>query len=123
MPLTVGQYWLSGMGSDFSTGMILFGGLIAGYLAERNSTGAVHAGIGAGVVGGVPGYVWILPALVEFGTSFATAWSSPVAGAILMGFAGVVVIGIAALPGFLGGIVGAWLARNVERRRAVPGSA
>lgn len=117
MPLTIGHYWLSGMGSDFSTSMIFVGGLLSGYLAERHSAAAVTAGTGAGVVGGLPGYVGMYPAMVETATSFATAWSSPVAGAVLMGLIGLIVVCVAALPGFLGGIVGGWLARNVTRKR------
>lgn len=112
IPLVIGDYWLSGMGNNFSISMVFFGGLLAGFLAKRNAANARRAAIGAGIIGGLPGYIWIFPAMVRTWTSFATAWSSPIAATVLMTLAGVVMIGTGALGGFLGGYVGGWLANK-----------
>lgn len=122
MPLTIGQYWLSGLGNTFPMEMILVGGLLAGYLATKNATNGVRAGIGAGVIGGLPGYVWILPSILETATSFSQAWSSPLGAIVLLSFSLPAIIGLAVLPGWIGGHVGGWLARTVEWRAVLPGS-
>ncbi|WP_277555660.1 DUF5518 domain-containing protein [Halobaculum limi] len=121
MPLTVGAYWLSGMGSNFSVNLIVVGGLVAGVLAERHDgpdVNAVSAGLRAGIVGGLPGYVWFWSSIREIGTSFATAWSSPVAGAVLMAVAAGFVVAISALPGLIGGAIGGWLVERFTERPA-----
>lgn len=118
IPLVLGDYWLSGMGNYFSINMVFFGGLLAGFLAQRSSANAGRAAIGAGIVGGLPGYLWILPAMVRTGSSFATAWSSPIAATVLMVLGGVMLIGISALAGLLGGIVGGWLAKKIDRTQS-----
>lgn len=118
IPLVLGDYWLSGMGDYFSINMVFFGGLLAGFLAQRSTADGRRAAIGAGIVGGLPGYLWILPAMVRTGSSFATAWSSPIAASVLMILGGVMVIGISALAGLLGGIVGGWLAKKADRTRS-----
>jgi|AntDeeMinimDraft_4_1070355.scaffolds.fasta_scaffold00429_25 hypothetical protein len=119
IPLSLSNYWISGLGSEFSTSMVFFGGFLAGYLAKKNSANPARAGVGAGVVGGLPGYIWILPAMIQT----ATAWSSPMARAVLMVFMGIAVITIAALPGLIGGFVGGWLAKKLDRNRAAAVSA
>lgn len=118
IPLTVGYYWLSGTGNDFSANMIFFGGLLAGYLAKKSGVDPVSAGFRAGVVGGLPAFIWILPQMVRTGTSFATAWSSSVAATVVMAFFGIAVVAIAAVPGALGGYVGSWLAKKVTGNRS-----
>ncbi|MFC6977144.1 DUF5518 domain-containing protein [Halomicroarcula sp. GCM10025709] len=35
LPFTIGFYWQSRMGSEFSLNMVFWGGLLAGYLAAR----------------------------------------------------------------------------------------
>lgn len=118
IPLVLGDYWLSGMGNYFSINMVFFGGLLAGFLAKRGSANARRAAIGAGIIGGLPGYLWIFPAMVRTGTSFVTAWSSSIAAIVLMTLSGVMVIGISGLAGLLGGIVGGWLAKKADRARS-----
>ena len=114
IPLVLADYWLSGMDNYFSINMVLFGGLVAGFLAQQGSANTRKAAIGAGIVGGLPGGLWILPAIGQTWTSFATAWSSPLAatGLILLGY--VLTVSISAVAGLLGGIVGGWLAKNVD---------
>ncbi|MBP2252689.1 hypothetical protein J2754_003035 [Halarchaeum solikamskense] len=114
IPLVLADYWLSGMGSYFSINMVFFGGLLAGFLAQRGSANTRQAATGAGIIGGLPGYLWILPAMGQMWTSFATAWSSPLAATVLVLLGSVLMVGISAVAGLLGGIVGSWLAKNVN---------
>lgn len=74
LPFTIGLYWLSGMGSEFSLNIVFFGGILAGYLASTAATETVASSVGfrAGVVGGLPG-LWLLVDLLEA----AIAWASP----------------------------------------------
>ena len=65
IPLSLGLYWYSGMGSDFSLNMIVVGGLLAGYLAKRNSVDAKPAGLRAGLIGALPGLAWMLPQIAR----------------------------------------------------------
>lgn len=118
MPLVLIDYWLSGLGDTFPTTMVFFGGLLAGFLAQRDAVDGARAAMGAGVVGGLPGYVFILPAMVRTSQSFASAWSSPLAAAVLMVFMGLFIIGINALTGLIGGMVGGWLAKKIHSTRS-----
>jgi hypothetical protein len=119
IPLTIGLYWQSGMGNEFSLNMVFFGGLFAGYLVSAAATGADAPSVGfrAGVVGGLPG-LWLLVDLLEA----AVAWSSPlwfrvVAVSVLaVGFT-TILLGIAGLVGLLGAKVGGWLAKKTGTQR------
>ncbi|MFB6195115.1 MAG: DUF5518 domain-containing protein [Haloplanus sp.] len=115
VPLTVGHNWLSGMGSEFSVDLVFVGGLLAGYRAARGSGASGRAGLGAGLVGGLPALIWIWPAMVRTTTQFASAWSVPAAvlGLVLL----VMVVAVPAFAGLLGGVVGGWLAEKAEARR------
>lgn len=117
IPLSVGNYWLSGMGSSFSGHMVLFGGVLAGYLAQRAGKSAKNVGFVAGVVGGLPGYVFIFPALVRTGSDFAAAWSSVAAATAVMVFSGVFVVSASGFVGLLGGALGGWLFERFDGRR------
>jgi H+/Cl- antiporter ClcA len=108
------DYWLSGRGNYFSIKMVLFGGLVAGFFAQQGSANMRKAAIGAGIVGGLPGYLWIRPAMGQTWTSFANAWSSPLAATVLGLLGNVLTVSISAVAGFRGGIVGGWLAENVN---------
>jgi hypothetical protein len=117
MPLSLGLYWYTGMGNDFSLNMVVVGGLLAGYLAKRGSADAKSAGLRAGLVGALPGLVWIFPATVTTARSLAAAWSVPPAAAVLVVVFGGIVLGIGALAGLVGGAVGGWLAGKVGGTR------
>lgn len=119
IPLIIGSNWLTGIEDHFSTSVLVFGGLLAGYLARKNDADAVRAGVGAGVIGGVPGYIWILPQMIRT----ATAWQSTVATAILLVGMVIAVVGISALPGGIGGVVGGWIATKLENDSATAAAA
>lgn len=115
IPLSLGVYWQSGMGNNFSTLPIFFGGLLAGYLAQKHGDNPTRAGLGAGIIGGLPGYIWLLPQIIQTAMDFATAWSSPLGAVVVLAFSIPAIIVIAALPGLIGGAVSGWLAKKVGR--------
>lgn len=117
MPLTVGAYWLSGMGNDFSLNLVFVGGLLAGYLVEARDVAADSdaAGLRAGVVGALPGVVWLvsdrlLPVRGADATLPGGFEAAISALAVLFG------LGFGAVVGLLGGAIGGWLARKVRGR-------
>ncbi|GAB3311840.1 hypothetical protein GCM10027355_02940 [Haloplanus salinarum] len=120
IPPTVGAYWLSGMGSDFSLDMVVVGGLLAGYLAGGSTVDGTAAGVRAGVIGSAPGVVWILGQTVPaaFGAGGPVAFRVAAVG-LAVG-SGVLPPLIGAPGGFLGGKVGGWLAGKTGRRRSAP---
>jgi hypothetical protein len=122
LPLTIGLYWQSGMGSELSLNMVFFGGLFAGYLASAAATETDGSSVGfrAGIVGGMPG-LWLLVDLLEA----AITWGSPLwfrvvaVSMLTIGFT-TVLLGFAGLVGLLGAKVGGWLARKTGAKRTPP---
>jgi uncharacterized membrane protein YeaQ/YmgE (transglycosylase-associated protein family) len=113
IPLSLGWYWFSGMGNHFSTLPIFFGGILAGYLAQTYSRKPARAGIVAGMIGGLPGFVWILPQMSQTASDFTTTWSSPLGAVVILGFSIPAIIAVAILPGWIGSFVGGWAAKKV----------
>lgn len=111
IPLIVGSNWLIGVENHFSTTTLVFGGLLAGYLASGNDADATMAGVGAGAIGGVPGYIWIFPQMIRT----ATSWSSTVATIGLLAFMAIAVTAISTLTGGIGGAVGGWIATKFDK--------
>lgn len=119
LPLTIGLYWQSGMGSEFSLNMVFFGGVLAGYLASApaSETDCSSVGFRAGVIGGLPG-LWLLVDLAEA----AIAWSSPLlfriaaVSLLAIGFT-TLLLGFAGLVGLIGAKVGGWLATKTGMQR------
>jgi hypothetical protein len=122
LPLTIGLYWLSGMGSEVSLNMVFWGGLFAGYLASTaaTETDASSVGFRAGVVGGLPG-LWLLVDLLET----AITWGSPLwfrvvaVSMLAVGFT-TVLLGFAGFVGLIGAKVGGWLAKKTGAQRTPP---
>ncbi|WP_318568083.1 DUF5518 domain-containing protein [Salinigranum marinum] len=121
MPLTLGRYWLSGMGNSFSLNMVFVGGLLAGYLAKRDSIDAEPVGLRAGVIGALPGLVWIFSPSLVTARSIAEAWSFAPAAAVLVVLFSLMALGIGA-AGFFGGAVGGWLFEKIGDRTPEPGT-
>ena len=115
VPFSLGYYWWMGMGDYFSTVPVLFGGLLAGYLARNNAERPAIAGTGAGIIGGLPAYIWILPQLIRT----VTAWSSSSGIVIALTFVITAIVAVAAVPGWIGGLAGGWVAEKVERKQIV----
>jgi len=116
IPFSLGLYWLSGMGSEFSGGMVFFGGVLAGYLAKRGSARASSAGIRAGMIGGLPSLVWGLTTLLGVPAGFVRIWSDPLLEAVFLLFVSVALLGASIVAGLLGGMIGGWLSKKVDRR-------
>ena len=119
VPLTVGLYWQSGMGSEFSLNVVFFGGLFAGYLAKAASTevDGFSVGFRAGVIGGLPG-LWLLVDLFEAATVWAEPlWFRVVAVSMLMVIFTSLLLGFAGFVGFIGAKVGGWLAEKIGAQR------
>jgi hypothetical protein len=118
VPLTLGYYWYSGMGNDFSLNMVFVGGL----LAERDSVDAKRVGLRAGSIGALPGLVWIFPPRLVTARSMAEAWSFAPAAAVLVVIFSVMALGISAVAGFFGGAVGGWLFEEIGNTAPEPGT-
>jgi hypothetical protein len=122
LPLTLWQYWQSGLGSEFSLDMVFVGGLTAGYLAARapteTSTGSV--GLRAGVIGALPGL-----SLVGDLLHAAVGWASPlwfraVAVVLLAGGVSLVLFAFGGLVGAVGAKIGGWVAVKAGTNRTPP---
>jgi NhaP-type Na+/H+ or K+/H+ antiporter len=118
IPLSLGLYWYSGAGNDFSANTVVVGGLLAGYLAKRNAVDAKPAGLRAGLVGALPGLVWILPRIARNGPA---EWSLLPIAVFLCLFT-LIALGIGAVAGVVGGAVGGWLFEKVENRKRATGT-
>lgn len=119
IPLTVGLYWLSGIGDELSLNMVFVGGLIAGFLAKTRGTdaNASAAGIRAGIVGAFPG-LWFLVDVSEAATALSgPLWFRTTAITLIAGTIVVVLFGLGALVGLLGAKVGGWLAEKDRLQR------
>jgi hypothetical protein len=118
IPLSLRLYWYTGMGTDFSFNMVTVGGLLAGYLAKRNSVDAKPAGLRAGLISALPGLAWILPRIAR---NVAAEWSLlPIA--VFPCLFTLIAFGIGAVAGVIGGPVGGWLFKKVKNRRRATGT-
>jgi NhaP-type Na+/H+ or K+/H+ antiporter len=118
IPLSLGLYWYTGMGSDFSFNMVVVGGLLAGYLAKRNEVQARPAGLRAGLIGAVPGLAWILPRIAR---DVAAEWS-PLPTAVFLCLSTLIAFSIGAVAGVIGGVAGGWLCKKVNDQRRATGT-
>lgn len=109
MPLTIAEYVLL-WSSDFPLTMVVFGGLVAGYLAAQHAVPAYRAGAVAGAVGSLPGLSLFLPTLYATVTQWAVVGILfPLVGAsLVVAF----VLGVAAFAGCIGGGLGGWIANK-----------
>lgn len=117
IPFTFGLYWWSGMGNYLSLNMILLGGILAGFLAKNGSVSARSAGISAGVIGGLPIAVWALSALIGIPDGPLIVWSAPILEAVFLIFVGFVILGMSALAGLIGGMIGGWLSKKLGTQK------
>jgi hypothetical protein len=117
IPLTAGLHWLSGIENDMFVNMIIFGGLLAGFLAEVRQIDGKSVGFRAGVVGGLP-ILWFVFEALRF---VVTGPAGPIRfriGAVVM----IVGFTIASLflsggVGFVGAKIGRWLAKKTDTQR------
>lgn len=111
LPFTALGYWQTG--SELSLSPVLFGGLLAGYLARRRTGESDGVGVRTGLVGGLP-VVWVLFDVLAASSALAgPAWFVASATAITVGVTvvfGVLGFVLAALAGEIGARVGSWIA-------------
>lgn len=121
IPLTVGLYWLSGMGSELSLNMAFVGGVLAGYLAASRTadTDGLGAGLRAGAIGALPGLWLVVDAVLFTGTGTSPLWFRVVGGGTVILLFTTALFVLGAVAGVLGGAVGRWLA-ELSGRRARP---
>ena len=119
MPLTAASYWQTG--SEMALSPVLFGGLLAGYLAECHADRPRGVGVRTGLVGGLP-IVWVV-AEIFAGVSALGGPSWFVAAGTLLTIVALLAtaamaFALAALVGVLGARIGRWLASRTGRRRS-----
>ena len=111
LPVTAFGYWQTG--SELSLSPVLFGGLLAGYLAKRQAGESRGVGIRAGLIGGIPILWAILDILSATSALGGPEWFITGATVLTVGFSAVVaVLGfvLAAFIGEVGAKLGSWLA-------------
>ncbi|WP_235063414.1 DUF5518 domain-containing protein [Candidatus Halobonum tyrrellensis] len=118
VPFTTASYWQTG--SELSLSPVLFGSLLAGYLAKRKTGSATGVGARAGVVGGLPA-LWLLADVVAATSGLGgPAWfiAAGTVFAVVAGIAFAILgLGLAALVGAVGARVGAWVAESTGPRQ------
>jgi len=111
LPFTTLSYWQTG--SELSLGAVLFGGILAGYLATRAGAESSGTGTRVGLLGGLP-VLWIVSDILAATSGLdGPAWFVTSATVLTVGFTiGVAILGfgIAALIGEVGARIGGWLA-------------
>ena len=112
MPLVVGHVWVRGDGMIPLT-MVFVGGLVAGYLAARDSAASSRAGFVAGCIGALPGVLLFLPALADTITVWITT-NAYVLTLIITPLVFASIFALAGLLGMLGGLAGEWLAGKIR---------
>lgn len=117
IPLTLGLYWLSGMGNDLSLNMVFFGGIVGGWLAHGTNAERDSVGFRAGVIGALPGW-WMLYDFLQYPfTISAPTVIRVLLVLLLLGMFASIFIVVAGAIGFFGARVGGWLATNIGRKR------
>jgi hypothetical protein len=118
LPFTAVGYWQTG--SEVSLAPVIFGGVVAGYLATRRTGECSGVGVRAGLIGGLP-IVWMLFDILTATSGLAgPAWFVTRATLLTIGFIvvfAVVGFGLSALVGGGGAKVGSWLAENRSSRQ------
>ena len=114
IPFTVIVHVTTSSGIEFSSGTMVLGGGVAGYLAERGAGDARFTGALAGAIGSLPLLRW-------WSTTFAyipiqyIPWTEIPSRIAYLSVLGLVVFLGSVLAGWLGGHLGGWLSRSVRR--------
>jgi hypothetical protein len=108
-------------GSELSLSPVLFGGLLAGYLARRRTGSLDGVGIRAGLVGGLPALAVLAEIVAASSALGGPAWFVVAGSLLTLGFVVTVAIlafGLSAVLGAVGARIGGWLARSSGGGRA-----
>lgn len=113
LPLLLLSSWQSG--TEYSLSAVLLGGVVAGYLYHGGRKESQRAGLLAGTVGGLP-LVWVFrDVLLAVFTVPNPAWFR-VVGLVMMVGVVAFAVGLAAVAGMLGGMIGNWIATKRGRQ-------
>jgi hypothetical protein len=113
LPFTTLSYWQTG--SELSLGAVLFGGILAGYLAKRADGEISGVGSRVGIVGGLPVLWVVFDVLAATGGLAGPGWFVTSATLLTIGVTTVIAVvgfGISALVGEVGTRIGCWVAGN-----------
>jgi hypothetical protein len=102
-------------GAELVLSPVLLGGLLAGYLAERQTGESRGVGVRVGLVGAVPVTLVIFDVLAATSALSGPSWVVATGTFLTVGFTaavGVLGFGLAALIGEAGGRVGGWVAKT-----------
>lgn len=111
LPSTTVGYLQTGMELVFPS--VLLGGLLSGYLAERQFVESRGVGGRVGLVGAVPGVWFVFDAFVTRWTlSGLSSFALTVVTAGVTAAVATLGLGAAALVGEVGGRIGAWVAKT-----------
>ena len=116
IPLTVALSSWTGSNLDQPATGILFGAMLAGYLAANALRRAANAGVLAGLVGGVPAGVWAIGWLLGFPDGPIVVWSNPLPEVAFLLLAAVALIAFSLGVGAVGGLLGGWLSKTIHPR-------
>ena len=118
IPFTAIGYFETG--SELSLSPVLFGGVLAGYLAQRNTETSRGVGFRAGLVGGLPA-LWLLTDVLTATSGLAgPTWFVAAGTIITLGSVLVVAtlaFGLSGVIGEVGARVGSWLAGSDGRQQ------
>lgn len=117
IPFTVLVHAKTGSGIEFSSGTMVLGGGIAGYLAKRNSAHAGTTGALAGAIGGLPLLRWWSTTFQHILFSLVPLWPDAVLEVASLSMMGLVIFLGSVLAGWLGGRLGGWVAGRAHQKR------
>lgn len=115
LPFMTASYWQTG--SELSLGPVVFGGLLAGYLAKRGTGTSRGVGYRAGAIGALP-TLWMMGEVVLAARALAgPAWYVVVGTLFAVGAVLTVALlgfGLGAISGEVGARIGGWFAGRGE---------
>lgn len=118
LPFTALSYLETG--SELSLTPVLFGGLLAGYLARRRTGSIDGVGIRAGLVGGLPALAMLAEVVAAASALAGPRWFVAAGSLLTLGAvitAATLAFGLSAALGAVGARIGGWLAGSNGRRR------
>jgi len=111
IPFTAYGYWQTG--SELSLLPVFFGGILAGFLAQRKTGTSSGVGVRTGLVGGLPS-IWLFVDLLAALSGLAGPAWFVVSGLVLVigaaAVVGMLAFSFSAVVGAVGARVGSWLA-------------
>ncbi|GAB7121265.1 DUF5518 domain-containing protein [Natrinema sp. JCM 9743] len=108
IPLTIVYNIYHTSGESFTLGLVFFGGIVSGYLANETSLRASMAGFYAGLIGSLPAYILGISDI----TTSTTNTSSSIVLALFTILFTMVIFAMGGITGSIGGLFGGWLTKK-----------